>query len=280
MPEITVVDGHVHVYEDFDVCTLLTAAWTNLESEAARRGYEDRFRAVLLLAESANCAWFETRSRGLDRPAPDGRANEPAGGRGWTLHRIAGDPGTLRALDARGREVLIVAGYQVVTREGLEVLALASRERPPDGEPAAATLGRCRGRAILALPWGVGKWWGRRGRAIRRLLDSGEAGRLFLADNAGRPAWWPRGTLFAAADARDIRVISGSDPLPLPGEERTVGRAGFVIPGDLPMTTPSDALRAAVERAQAGIEAFGPRERSARFVRNQIRLRWRRLRGR
>ena len=47
--------------------------------------------------------------------------------------------------------------------------------------------------ALVVIPWGAGKWLGRRGAVLSRYLRSVDDPGIFLGDNGGRPnAWRPR----------------------------------------------------------------------------------------
>jgi len=67
----------------------------------------------------------------------------------------------------------IVAGRQLVTREGLELLALATGQELASGrsltDSVRATLDVG---GIPVLPWGFGKWWFQRGNTVRDFLQT------------------------------------------------------------------------------------------------------------
>lgn len=255
----------MHIYDCFDPGTLLDAAYRNLRAEADRRGEADSFDAMLVLTESVGYDRFgslSTRSR-------EGRAEV---GSGWRASPVAGDACALRVRHADGRELLLIAGCQIDTEERVEIQALGTRERPPDGEPAARALARVADRgAVPVLPWGVGKWLGRRGALVRDLVRTHPD--VLIADQAGRPHLWPRGRLFAEAETRGRPILSGSDPLRVPGEERMTGRAGFVVDGSVSSTRPTEWLTETLMRPGATIETFGGREGLFRFLRNQLLVR-------
>jgi hypothetical protein len=76
---------------------------------------------------------------------------------------------------------------------------------------------------------------------------------------------------FAAAERARIRIVPGSDPLPLPGEEQRIGAYGFTVEAALPADRPAAALLALLAGA-AALVPYGRRERLARFVRNQLAM--------
>lgn len=259
------IDAHVHVYPDFDVSLLLDSAAANLAQQATLQGLEPHsWEGVLLLAETAACDWFNG-------------VIEAGGwsGRGWTLHTVPDDEISLLARGSDGRKLLLIAGRQSATAEGLEVLSLCTRTRIPDGQSLERTVtAALDAGAVVVLPWAVGKWLGKRGTLIRGVLATLEP-RIFAGDNGGRPWIWPSPAVFAEGERRDRPLISGTDPLPLRGAERCVGRFGFRLAGPLPVNQPGLALRDRLLMAKArSVQAFGRLETVRSFFRNQLMLRF------
>jgi len=117
----------------------------------------------------------------------------------------------------------LIAGRQIVTAERLEVLALGTPSLDlRDGLSADATLEMVtQAGAFPVIPWSPGKWLGARGRLLSSLLD--RHGDLGLADSALRPKGLPASPLLRRARLTGRAAVAGSDPLPLPGEERRIG---------------------------------------------------------
>lgn len=167
------------------------------------------------------------------------------------------------------RSLLILAGRQVITSEKLEVLALATTAKLPDGLPAEEVVARLDAAdAIVTLPWGVGKWIGKRGALIDRLIAAARPGRLFLGDNGGRPSFWPVHQFKGG-----LPVLSGSDPLPLPGWPRAVASLASVIEADLSPDAPASSLKMALRDPATGIARMGSLAGPIRFVTEQTKLR-------
>lgn len=218
-----------------------------------------------MFTESAWAHYFRAFREGfLESEAPD-----------WTVESTDEDD-SLLVTSRDGARLLLIAGRQVVTSERLEVLALATAEEYEDGLPLreAAAMVASSG-AVPVLPWGFGKWTGRRGRAVRNLLSSPAASHLFLGDNGGRPGlmWEPR--MFRFARDRGVPVLPGSDPLPIPAEVRKPGRYGFVLRGHLNARSPATSIRAMIA-TRAPARPFGRLERLPTFVLRQTQLRCRR----
>jgi hypothetical protein len=257
------VDGHVHFHSCFAVRDFLEAAASNFDT--ARAGL-DRPAATgcLMLTENSWRHDFRAFSEGfITRAAPE-----------WSVTATDEDCSLLACRDD-GEEIVIVAGRQVVTAERLEVLALGTRQEYPDGLPATeAASAVASSEALAVLPWGFGKWTGRRGRIVRDLLTSPEAERLFVGDNGGRPALAPTPNLFPLARRRGIPILPGSDPLPLPAEVGKPGRFGFVLEGDLDIREPTRDIKRML-RMRVQPRRYGRPERLMTFGRRQIALRLR-----
>ncbi len=205
----------------------LDAATTNFQS-AARDVGERQWQGVLLLAEVAGVDAF----RDLSQRVGYGH---------WSFKPVAGEPISLRVESAVG-QLLLIAGRQVATSEGLEVLALATREQIVDDRDLMSTLREARRISnLVVLPWAVGKWLGRRGRLVKNAFRNAK-GSIFAGDNGGRPWFWPAASAFDLARHFGRPVLPGSDPLPIPGEESRIGSRGFAVKWALPEQQPAAEL--------------------------------------
>lgn len=260
-------DAHVHFHRGFGRDAFLDGALRNFRRGAADLGLAGPLTGCLLLTESAGACFF--------------RRSQDGGGEGvWSFVATA-EPESLVARRGDDRLILI-AGRQVVAREGLEVLALATAEDFPEGLPLNETLDRIRAAGALpVLPWGFGKWWFSRGARVARELAA-RRGELYLGDNAGRPAFVLEPRLFRAAAELGVPVLPGSDPLPLPSHAGRAGSHGFLLSGTLDEDRPAWSLAQRVRRVRAAggrLRPFGRRAGIVRFCRDQAALRLRRRDG-
>jgi hypothetical protein len=260
-------DAHVHFHRGFGRDAFLDGSLRNFRRGAADLGLAGPITTCLLLTESAGACFF----RMLEEGRGDGE---------WSFTPTA-EPESLVARRGDDRLILI-AGRQVVAREGLEVLALATAEDFPEGLPLDQTLDRVRAAGALpVLPWGFGKWWFSRGARVARELAANR-GELYLGDNAGRPAFAVDSRLFRAAAELGIPVLPGSDPLPLPDHAGRAGSCGFLLSGTLDEDRPARSLVQRVRRVRAAggrLRPFGRRSGIVRFCRDQAALRLRRRDG-
>lgn len=259
---VILVDAHVHVHSSADPARLLDSAAANF-AEVAKELNAKRWQGALLLAEMADTDWFDSIARGAVGQV--GR---------WSLQQSPGEDISICARHA-DRSLTIVAGRQIVTAEKIEVLALGTRITVPDGQELSTTLAAVgRSGAITVLPWGAGKWLGRRGRLVADALRKARELNVFPGDNSGRPAFWPEPAAFGFAVSRGYPVLPGTDPLPLPNEERRVGSVGFWTTGQLAVEAPAADLYSCLLGAHIKpVRRYGPRESMVGFFRNQLALR-------
>ena len=259
------IDGHVHHHAGVVTDTFLEGAGRNFDAAATRRSRPaDAY--WLLLTELPNDHWFEALQTGDVRP------------KGWQVANTD-EPESL-VLERPGRPPLIVlAGRQVATREGLEVLALGTRSAFEDGRGLDESVAAVQAAGALAvLPYGFGKWSGRRASLVERYLETAPRP-FFLGDNGGRLALSPAPRAFALAAERGIVVLPGSDPLPLPGEDQKVGRYGFVLEGAVERARPAAGLRRLLGALDEQPEVFGHLEGVVPFVVKQVAMQWRKRIG-
>lgn len=248
------VDAHVHFHDAKRVAPTLNAAALNFKAAGRRI---DGLLGVLLLTQARTERVFETLQ-------DSARAGE------WEVGPAVAEAETLIA--RRAKEcIAVVCGRQLRTREGLEVLALGTRERFPDGLPLAEAIASVQDSgAVAVLPWGFGKWLGARGRRIQEAFASGTPDRLFAGDNGGRVGSLPMPRLIRKAAARGLRVLPGSDPFPFAADYRRVGAFGFVVSTALPESAPWRALRSWLLGSDSSPVPYGKGCNPFRFAFNQL----------
>lgn len=250
------IDTHVHVYHCYDPGTLLHEA--NLNSNRSGPGAN----LILCLTESRGFNFFQNLK---DQLKTD---NSIAG---WSLSEIAKQPAILLRSD--DQNIIIVAGRQVITRQGLEVHALFSEQTYDDGQDIQFIIDQINESASIAvLPWGVGKWLGNRGAIIEKLLNDNEPGNLAIADISARPALWPQPDQFRIARKSGFNCLYGTDPLPIDYEQSRIASAGMV------MELPSDITAAVAELKERLLKQtenhfYGTRVSVLRFIKDQLMLR-------
>lgn len=257
------IDGHVHYYPNFDRDRFFDSALANFRSAAGALGTNAEYAGWLLLAESAGMHYFR-RFRDTAGQTADGV---------WTIHGT-GEAESLVARRDTGAGLLLLAGRQIITAEGLEVLALCCDADADDGQPLPAVVDAARRLdAIVVLPWAFGKWWFRRGDLIDEFVKSAEPTRIFLGDNGGRTRLGPRPRPFRVAESRGIRILPGSDPFPLSSDARRIGSYGFAIDGTIERSRPAAGLKRLLGNGVGRPLPYGDPVGVIGFCRNQLLIR-------
>ena len=236
-------DTHVHLYPCYD----LRAAFRNMLDNSEKFGTNTVRTAFL--AERADCRYFADISDGKKGIGIEGLDVEPSA-----------EKGALMLREGDGRRLYLFAGRQISTAERIEILALTTDVSVDDGHPARQVV-----RTVLdaggipVVSWAPGKWFFRRGKTVRDLIDEFSPGRLLVGDTGLRPAVWPEPSLMRLARRKGFAVVAGSDPLPFPGEEKYVGTYVSVIHGILDPHRPVTSARKVLTSPDAVIARTGRR---------------------
>jgi hypothetical protein len=266
----TLVDAHVHIHDCFGLADFLTAASRNFAAAAAARDLNADYRAVLCLTETCHASKFEML-RGLADGSAEGHELDSSS---WRVH-ATDEPVSVVVENPEFGRVHIIAGRQIVVAERLEVLALGCVETWPDGLPASEVIdGVAEAGSIAVLPWGFGKWLGRRGRTLRSLLEAHHRRHLFLGDNSGRPVFFSEPHEFKLGRRLGLEVLPGTDPLPFASEIHRVGSFGCLLECGLGDANPWKELYCHLVQPGLSIRRFGRLETPLRFLRNQLAMQY------
>lgn len=246
---LTLVDAHGHFYPCFLPETFLEAAHLNFERAARRLGVLAHQR-VVLLADPGDSNTLTLLGDRLDEGRP-----------AWTLEPT--DERDSLVAHQRGLDpIVLIRGRQIVAEERVEILVFGARGGLDHGMAFEDLItGAIQAGGITILPWGFGKWTGRRAALIRETVDRVDAWNLFLGDSGARLAWTPMPALISRASRSGVWNLPGSDPLPFRGCERSVARRGVAIPGavdgECPMTSLGGLLRSLDEQPRTFGEGLG-----------------------
>ena len=258
-------DGHVHIYECFDESKLLDSASKNFLARAKRQKCQNNYASVLFFSESSQ----DNRFYQFLEQCQAGKSSL----KNWNF-RCTGEKVSLYAYNQRGESLFLIAGHQIVTVEKLEVLALITTEKVTDGLTLTETI-----KAIIdnggipVLPWGFGKWVGARGKLISQLIGNHNFPYLFLGDNGGRPRFWRTPTYFQLAQKKGLKILPGTDPLPIASQFYRPGSFGFSIPGRLDLENPGKHLKELLLNPEIDLQSYGSLESPWKFFQNQLAMR-------
>lgn len=262
------VDAHAHLQPCFDCRKFLEAAHDSFLVYSGQRHEQERCVGCLMLADprSGNSLF-----RLQDRVGDELQS-------GWHLMPTE-EVGSLLAYRHDELAMVLVAGRQLVTAEGLEILALGTEDVIDDQQPFAETLqAAVAAEAIPVLPWGFGKWRFRRGRFLVNFLESlaeppyFEGHEIFLGDNGQRTALIGEPRLLQAARSAGFRILPGSDPLPFPSQLRRPGSYGCFLNGYFDPARPVSGLKALLAASRSQPERYGQLERLPQFLKNQLAM--------
>ena len=257
--DAALADCHVHIHRCFELDAFLDSALANFRRAAVELGIWPAPHGALLLSETGGEHAFD-RLLKLTPKSSD---------RAWTF-RPTSEATSLIACKGDEDRLILVAGRQIATREGLEVLALNSNQEHPDGSDFQGTLDAVLASGCLAVvPWGFGKWWFRRRAILRHVLRTRRDPGLFLGDNAGRLGLGPTPRLFAEARSVGVRVLPGSDPLPFRSQVAKIARYGCLVGGPLELDRPGASLVHALATSESHPRIYGRLERVGTFCLHQ-----------
>ena len=255
-------DAHAHFYPCYQLDDFISSAFKNFVS-AERTLEESDTTFLLFLTEVAGSNHFSEVKN-------SGRANSR-----WFIKETE-EACSFRLYhpDYQDSVIVVISGEQLVTKERIEVLAIGSREKIQSGLILSTTVSSVLDLGGVAIvPWGVGKWLGKRGKIIDTLRATNSNPLLFLGDNGSRPIFWPVPRFKGGKRGVHPRLLSGTDPLPLEKEERRVGTFGTCIPGNLDSATPFRSLKQILCAPETIISDFGSLQTPLCFFKQQLALR-------
>jgi hypothetical protein len=259
-------DGHTHIYDCYDQEKFFTAAFKNFSAAAAKLKGGSSATCFMLLTEACGVHYFKK----LQDIASSGEGVAPAS---WRVEK-SDEAFSLFLFhdDFPSMRLVIAAGRQIITKEKLELLALLTEQEFEDGmtlEKGVQAVSEAGG--IPVCPWGAGKWMGTRGEVLTTYMQNDDR-LFFLGDTGGRPSFWPRPSLFKK-DSVKTKLLSGSDPLPLAGEEIKVGSFGTYLNYECPKERPVEFLKELLKNPDVELTGYGRPCGPLLFFKNQIALR-------
>lgn len=262
------IDTHVHIYSCFNLKSFFDSTLINFQNAANNLGAGEDYSAILILTDWEGKNWFKKLAALVNQP----NAIESDLG-DWVPHPTQ-ESSSLYFKNKTGHGFYIVAGRKIITSENLEALALATDDTDyPNGLSLLETVDFIQSKnSIPVIPWAVGKWLGKRGKNVDELIAQLDEKSYFLCDNSNRPFFWPKPKHFKIFEAKGGKLLSGSDPLHFPSEERRAGSFGCWAEGSINADYPSKDLKALLNNTSSEIKLYGPLENPYRFFKNQISM--------
>jgi hypothetical protein len=266
-------DAHVHIHRMFDLTAFLDAACGNFRKAAVRVCKNNEYKPILLLTEAPGDYEFDN----LASSTRAGRDTKRGAHGSWVFQQTA-EECTLLAMSREFGNIWIIAGQQISTAEGLEVLALGTRARFNHGESAGRLVDAIKlADALPVIPWGFGKWMGRRGAFLKEFLLQRKAADFFLGDNGGRTFFIGEPMQFQTAREAGFKILPGSDPLPFSFEETRAGSFGFFSSDSISPSHLARDLKRSLRNGQNRIYPYGKLESPWRFLMKQVAMQVKKL---
>jgi len=258
-----IIDGHVHIYDCYDLDRFFDATIENLDKAYLSKCPGDyNAHRVIFLTESKKNDYFSMFKR-------KGRFSDKSE---YTFADTEEDS-SLVLLKNNQPLCYLFAGRQIVTKEKLEVLSIASTLKIEDGLPIEEVIKKIfDNNGIAVLAWGVGKWFFKRGDIIRDIIKKYHSANLFIGDSGSRPSLWPKPQLYKIAESYNMKILLGSDPFPFPEEQSRVGECGILIDGSFNINTPVNSVLDILLSFKAKVSPLGTRDNIFRFFKRQIRM--------
>jgi len=211
------IDSHVHIHEYFDIEEYLNFTFANFSNSACKIDNSISCVGILLLTEIKGINFFNSL---LDSSSQKFSNN-------FSLIRTEEDESFI-IQNRNGYKVVVISGRQIITKEGIELLALCTTKDFKEHEDLQKTiLDVIAANAIPVIPWGFGKWVGEKKNIIINLINLDKDIKFFLGDNSGRPRFCKEPYLFKLSKSCNHFILPGTDALPIPSEIGKTGSYGF-----------------------------------------------------
>lgn len=208
-------DSHCHYYPCFPAEMYWNRAWSQFDRINTAFGNTLGFPLI---------GFTEVPGQNLFSDMAAGRMLPGSGG--WSIGPGCND--TLLRIASQKSDIYLLPVRQINTAEGLELLLIGCAEDLVSGNVLQHYLDAYGDQYLLVLPWGFGKWLGRRGKVIQTVIENNNS-RVLLGDNGGRPKAWYFVPEFQLARRLNVAVLPGSDPLPMKAQLNRVASAGVVV---------------------------------------------------
>jgi hypothetical protein len=127
----------------------------------------------------------------------------------------------------------------------------------------------------------IGKWAVEKIDDSSSLMMNGDGGELLLviagrqivtAERLGRPPFLPYPNHFLLGEQKGIRILPGSDPLPIASESWRPGSFGFSVSGQIDFTKPARDIKEIIMDPATCPVPYGKLEKFSRFIWNQCAM--------
>lgn len=250
-------DLHVHFHKKYNEELFFNSIKNNFQKFYKENDSSNLYN-VICLTESSGISFFDELS------LTEKEVNN------WSFTHTNSNNAIL-AQHKSGFKLFIIAGRQIVTEENLEVLAFGMVDDYKDGQPIDLVIQEViSGGFIPIIPWGFGKWSGKRGEVVDKIIKENKYHPLFLGDNGNRPSFIKLSPIFETAKAKNVHNLQGSDPLPFSNEESRPGSFGVLIEESLDVDNPYESFSRILKKEKLKLSTYGELESIYKFFKHQI----------
>ena len=256
------IDSHVHIHKCFDIEEYLNFTFKNFSNSACKIDNSVSWVGVLLLTEIKGINFFNSLLNSFNKKNPN------------DYNKIRTEEEGSFIIQNRSRhKVIVVSGRQLITKGGIELLALCTTKDFTELEDLEKTIHNInKADAIPVIPWGFGKWVGEKKKIINKLIHVNKDINFFLGDNSGRPSFWFEPYIFKLGKSRNRLILPGTDALPISSEVSKTGSYGFYLKTELNLSKPSEGLKKVLSDLNESPLTFGKLENPVKFLRNQLTM--------
>jgi hypothetical protein len=245
-----IVDTHVHLYPCYDLRIAMVNLFGNLS------GFGGDAQKAAFLAERYDCDYF-------NRIKNNG---QQILGNKFKVE-VAGEENALVISADDGDQLYLYAGRQIVSRERIEILALATDFVTTAEWDARKVVEHVIEKGgIPVISWAPGKWFFKRKKVVQDLIDQFNPGEILIGDTTLRPHIWKEPDLMYSASQKGFSIVAGSDPLPFEGEEKYLGCFGSLIEGEISDNEPVSSIRSILKTPGKTFNRVGRRNRTAETI--------------
>lgn len=259
------MDGHVHLYPEYNLNQAFRLGTENMQKclQKSSPAASQNVVAVWLLTERWDCNFFQKISAAPEKFSNGDMKLTPASEKLAVVLERKGFPKTY-----------ILPGRQLVSKDGLEILSLATdyfvKDRTLSTRELIINVNRKDG--VPVLNWAPGKWFFNRGQIVRQILEASQPTEFVVGDNPLRPVCWPKPGLMKLAAQKGFKVIAGSDPLPFAGEEKNIGKYCFITEAGFDANRPVSSVRNILKNNGLPATILGKRNGVVTFAIRETRI--------
>lgn len=263
--QLLILDGHVHLYPEYNLQSAFKIGIENMKSALRKSKLNSSTQpiTVWLLTERWDCHFFRQISESAKKFSSNGLTIQPSPEKEAILFQ------------ENGRiSHLILAGRQLVSNDGLEVLSLATDLFVEDRKFSTGELIQKVNESggVPVLNWAPGKWFFNRGKIVREQIQNSKTNTFVVGDNPLRCTLWPTPQIMKEATNKGFKLIAGSDPLPFVGEENNIGTYCFATHAPFDMKKPVASIRQILRQKEFSADIIGKRNGLFTFFSRETRI--------